>query len=177
MFWQNCMTPATRNAVLNMLNFESSEEPTQEQVWSKLASQKVDPSLGVKKDDSFSETAFKDIQQELINSLYRTHKELKQTDSCMQLESLRKIQRKCKKMLHKKVKFKTHHMSMAAPDVTPHDGLSLQETLQRRGDERKLILRREMDADVRGCPLFPLEIIQTNPFSDTFCGGEPRRGC
>ncbi|XP_014742361.1 PREDICTED: A-kinase anchor protein 17B-like isoform X6 [Sturnus vulgaris] len=541
MFWQNCMTPATRNAVLNMLNFESSEEPTQEQVWSKLASQKVDPSLGVKKDDSFSETAFKDIQQELINSLYRTHKELKppssdglpggdvcsssskgcgpllitvtqdgrvieplrgrhhpaldvvhvqtvseeddgkkqkvyetdefihyllnyyqtphyarvclepktsanksrwkrvvsddgsgfdisfsnkhgqhfrevspvqhlhkrncssdsnyrlvitlgelestdkvleseahrgklakklqvqrndslpidnlphaglnhslecttvthnkefkqedgrdegtvpygtcrsacrlkdlleeisdseyfretcggsvkraerryeeifsscnkgclparagerkllvyhknvalegqekeisqcnscsnfvheglarqcehklkksckrsssklryegkkserqsrekeknahkmkkkrkklssnllpdecgfsETDSCMQLESLRKIQRKCKKMLHKKVKFKTHHMSMAAPDVTPHDGLSLQETLQRRGDERKLILRREMDADVRGCPLFPLEIIQTNPFSDTFCGGEPRRGC
>ncbi|XP_023781810.1 A-kinase anchor protein 17B [Cyanistes caeruleus] len=100
-----------------------------------------------------------------------------ETDSCMQLESLRKIQRKCKKMLHKKVKFKTHHTSMAAPDVTPHDGSPLQETLQRRGDERKLMLRREMDADVRGCPLFPLEIIQTNPFSDTFCGGEPRRGC
>ncbi|NXO85040.1 AK17B protein, partial [Sitta europaea] len=100
-----------------------------------------------------------------------------ETDSCMQLESLRKIQRKCKKMLHKKVKFKTHHTSMAAPDVTPHDGSPLKETLQRRGDERKLLLRREMDADVRGCPLFPLEIIQTNPFSDTFCGGEPRRGC
>lgn len=45
------------------------------------------------------------------------------------------------------------------------------------GDERKLMLRREMDADVRGCPLFPLEIIQTNPCSDTFCGAEPRRGC
>jgi len=45
------------------------------------------------------------------------------------------------------------------------------------GDERKLILRREMDADERGCPLFPLEIIQTNPCSDTFCGAEPRRGC
>ncbi|XP_063026715.1 A-kinase anchor protein 17B-like isoform X2 [Melospiza melodia melodia] len=43
----------------------------------KLASQKVDPSLDVKKDNSFSETAFKDIQQELIHSLYRTHKELK----------------------------------------------------------------------------------------------------
>ncbi|KAM4768283.1 uncharacterized protein ACIQIH_012858 isoform 3-T5 [Cyanocitta cristata] len=143
----------------------------------KLASQKVDPSLGVKKDDSFSETAFKDIQQELISSLYHTHKELKQTDSCMQLGSLRKIQRKCKKMLHKKVKFKTLHTSMAAPDVTPHDGSPLQETLQRRGDERKLMLRREMDADVRGCPLFPLEIIQTNPCSDTFCGAEPRRGC
>lgn len=57
-----------------------------------------------------------------------------ETDSCMQLESLRKIQRKCKKMLHKKVKFKTHHTSMAAPDVTPHDGLPLQETLQRRGE-------------------------------------------
>ncbi|XP_077642645.1 uncharacterized protein LOC110480505 isoform X1 [Lonchura striata] len=154
----------------------------------KLASQKADPSLGVKKDNSFSETAFKDIQQELINSLYRTHKELKrkefkcpltqkETDSCMQLESLRKIQRKCKKMLHKKVKFKTHHISMAAPDVTPHEGSPLQETHQRRGDERKLMLRRQMDTDVRGCPLFPLEIIQTNPFSDTVCGGEPRRGC
>ncbi|NWV66876.1 AK17B protein, partial [Malurus elegans] len=100
-----------------------------------------------------------------------------ETDSCMQLESLRKIQRKCKKMLHKKVKFKTLHTSMAAPDVTPHDGSPLQETLQRRGDERKLMLRREMDADVRGCPLFPLEIIQTNPCPDTFCGAEPRRGC
>ncbi|XP_068268016.1 A-kinase anchor protein 17B-like isoform X2 [Nyctibius grandis] len=100
-----------------------------------------------------------------------------ETDSCTHLESLRKIQRKCKKMFHKKVKFKTLHATMAAPDVTPHDGSALQETLQRTGDERKLMLRREMDADVRGCPLFPLEIIQTNPCSDTFCGAEPRRGC
>ncbi|NXM49033.1 AK17B protein, partial [Gymnorhina tibicen] len=100
-----------------------------------------------------------------------------ETDSCMQLESLRKIQRKCKKMLHKKVKFKTLHTSMAASDVTPHDGSLLQETLQRRGGERKLMLTREMDADIRGCPLFPLEIIQTNPCSDTVCGAEPRRGC
>ncbi|KAM7094616.1 A-kinase anchor protein 17B-like isoform 2-T2 [Ciconia maguari] len=100
-----------------------------------------------------------------------------ETDSCMQLESLRKIQRKCKKMFHNKVKLKTLHTAMAAPDVTPRDGLPLQETLQRTGDERKLMLRREMDADVRGCPLFPLEIIQTNPCSDTFCGAEPRRGC
>ncbi|KFP69440.1 A-kinase anchor protein 17B, partial [Acanthisitta chloris] len=98
-------------------------------------------------------------------------------DSCRQLESLRKIQRKCKKMFHKKVKFKTLHSAMAAPDVTSRDGSPLQETLQRRGEERKLMLRREMDADVRGCPLFPLEIIQTNPCSDTFCGTEPRRGC
>uniref|UniRef100_A0A8C0HLH6 A-kinase anchor protein 17B n=1 Tax=Buteo japonicus TaxID=224669 RepID=A0A8C0HLH6_9AVES len=98
-------------------------------------------------------------------------------DSCTQLESLRKIQRKCKKMFHKKVKFKTLHTTMTAPDVTPRDGSPLQETLQRTGDERKLMLRREMDADVRGCPLFPLEIIQTNPCSDTFCGAEPRRGC
>ncbi|XP_075619643.1 A-kinase anchor protein 17B isoform X2 [Balearica regulorum gibbericeps] len=100
-----------------------------------------------------------------------------ETDSCMQLESLRKIQRKCKKIFRNKVKFKTLHTAMAAPDVTPHDGSPLQDTLQRTGDERKLMLRREMDADVRGCPLFPLEIIQTNPCSDTFCGAEPRRGC
>ncbi|KAM9274095.1 A-kinase anchor protein 17B-like [Morus bassanus] len=98
-------------------------------------------------------------------------------DSCMQLESLRKIQRKCTKMFHSKVKFKTLHTAMTAPDVTPCDGSPLQETLQRTGDERKLMLRREMDADARGCQLFPLEIIQTNPCSDTFCGAEPRRGC
>ncbi|NWH67309.1 AK17B protein, partial [Geococcyx californianus] len=100
-----------------------------------------------------------------------------ETDSCVQLESLRKIQRKCKKMFHKKVKFKTLHTTVPTPDVTSCDGLPLQETLQRTGDEKKLMLRREMDADVRGCPLFPLEIIQTNPCSDTFCGTEPRRGC
>ncbi|NXB72576.1 AK17B protein, partial [Donacobius atricapilla] len=116
-------------------------------------------------------------QKKLSSDLLSDECGFSEMDSCMQLESLRKIQRKCKKMLHKKVKFKTHHTSMAAPDVTPHDGSPLQETVQRQGDERKLMLRREMDADVRGCPLFPLEIIQTNPLSDTFCGGEPRRGC
>ncbi|NXJ03232.1 AK17B protein, partial [Odontophorus gujanensis] len=100
-----------------------------------------------------------------------------ETESCVQLESLRKIQRKCNKALHNKVKFKTLHAVMAAPDITASDRSPLQETLQSTGDERKLILRREMDADVRGCPLFPLEIIQTNPCSDTFCGAEPRRGC
>ncbi|NWI67822.1 AK17B protein, partial [Todus mexicanus] len=96
-----------------------------------------------------------------------------ETDSCVQLESLRKIQRKCKKMFHKK----TLHTVVAAPDVTPRGGSPLQETFQRTGNERKLMLRREMDADGRGYPLFPLEIIQTNPCSDTFCGAEPRRGC
>ncbi|NWX03212.1 AK17B protein, partial [Caloenas nicobarica] len=100
-----------------------------------------------------------------------------EVDSCMQLESLRKIQRKCKKMFQNKVKFKSLHTAMAAPDVTPHDGSPLQETFQRTGDERKLMLRREMDADVRGCPPFPLEVIQTNPCSDTFCEAELRRGC
>ncbi|KFQ29603.1 A-kinase anchor protein 17B, partial [Mesitornis unicolor] len=98
-------------------------------------------------------------------------------DNCMQLESLRKMQRKCKKMLHDKVKFKTLPPATTVPDVTPRGGSPLQETLQRAGDERKLMLRREMDADVRGCPRFPLEMIQTNPCSDTFCGAEPRRGC
>lgn len=58
-----------------------------------------------------------------------------ETDSCVQLESLRKIQRKCKKMLHNKVKFKTLHTTMAAPDVTPHDGSPLQATLQRTGEK------------------------------------------
>lgn len=100
-----------------------------------------------------------------------------ETESCIQLESLRKIQRKCNKAFHNKVKFKTLHAGTAAPGITTSDCFPLQETLWHTGDERKLILRREMDADERGCPLFPLEIIQTNPCSDTFCGAEPRRGC
>ncbi|NXE75647.1 AK17B protein, partial [Cochlearius cochlearius] len=116
-------------------------------------------------------------QKKLSSNLLSDECGFSETDNCMQLESLRKLQRKCKKMLHNKVKFKTLHTAMAGPDVTPHDGSPLQETLQGTGDERKLMLRREMDADVRGCPLFPLEIIQTNPCSDTFCGAEPRRGC
>ncbi|NXT54865.1 AK17B protein, partial [Pluvianellus socialis] len=100
-----------------------------------------------------------------------------ETDTCMQLESLRKIQRKCSKMLHNKMKFKALHTAVEERDVTPHGGSPLQETPLRTGGERTLMLKREMDADVRGCPLFPLEIIQTNPRSDTFCGAEPRRGC
>ncbi|NXX10660.1 AK17B protein, partial [Podargus strigoides] len=116
-------------------------------------------------------------RKKLSSNVFSDECGFSETSSCMQLESLRKIQRKCKKMFHKNVKFKTLHTTMAAPDVTPHDGSPLQETLQGTGDERKLMLRREMDADVRGCPLFPLEIIQTNPCSDTFCGAEPRRGC
>ncbi|NXN43333.1 AK17B protein, partial [Rhinoptilus africanus] len=116
-------------------------------------------------------------QKELSSNLLSDECGFSETDAGMQMESLRKIQRKCKKMLHNKVKCKTFHAAMTAPDVASHDGLPLQEILQRTGDERKLMLRREMDADVRGCPLFPLEIIQTNPCSDTFCGAEPRRGC
>ncbi|NXK26146.1 AK17B protein, partial [Arenaria interpres] len=116
-------------------------------------------------------------RKKLSSNLLSDECDFSETDTCVQLESLRKIQRKCKKMLHNKVKLKTLHTAMAAPDVTHRGGSPLQETLQRTGDERKLILRREMDADVRGCPLFPLEIIQTNPCSDTFCGAEPRRGC
>ncbi|NXU52732.1 AK17B protein, partial [Turnix velox] len=100
-----------------------------------------------------------------------------ETDTCIQLESLREIQKTCKKMLHNKVKCKTLHAAVGAPDVTPHDGSPLQETLHRTGDERKFMLRRETAADVRGCPRFPLERIQANPCSDTFCGAEPRRGC
>ncbi|NWW87897.1 AK17B protein, partial [Rhynochetos jubatus] len=100
-----------------------------------------------------------------------------ETDSCTQLESLRKIQRRCKKMFHNKVKFQTLDSAVAAQDVSPCDGSPLQESLQRTGDEKRLMLRREMDADGRGCPVFPLEIIQTNPCSDAFCGAEPRRGC
>ncbi|RMC08122.1 hypothetical protein DUI87_15154 [Hirundo rustica rustica] len=73
-------------------------------------------------------------QKKLSSNLLSDECGFSEMDSCMQLESLRKIQRKCKKMLHKKVKFKTHHTSMAASDVTPYDGLPLQDTFQRRGE-------------------------------------------
>ncbi|NXN20464.1 AK17B protein, partial [Nycticryphes semicollaris] len=116
-------------------------------------------------------------RKKLSSNLLSDECDFSETDTCVQLESLRNIQRKCKKMLHNKVKLKTLHTAMMAPDVTPQDGSPLQETLQKTGDERKLIMRREMDADVRGCPLFPLEVIQTSPCSDTFCGAELRRGC
>ncbi|NXY75089.1 AK17B protein, partial [Glareola pratincola] len=116
-------------------------------------------------------------RKKLSSNLFSDECGFSETDTCMQMESLRKTERKCKEMLHNKVKFKTFHAAVTAPDVAPHDDLSLQEILQRTGGERKLMLRREMDADVRGCPLFPLEIIQTTPCSDTFCGAEPRRGC
>ncbi|KAI6078121.1 A-kinase anchor protein 17B [Aix galericulata] len=53
-----------------------------------------------------------------------------EADSCIQLESLRKIQRKCNKAFHNKVKFKTLHTAVAAPDITASDGSPLQETLQ-----------------------------------------------
>lgn len=134
-------------------------------------------SEGQSREEERNARTVKKKRKKLSSNLFSDECGFSETDSCMQLESLRKIQRKCKKMFHNKVKFKTLHTTMAAPDVTPHDGSPLQEALQRTGDERKLMLRREMDADVRGCPLFPLEIIQTNPCSDTFCGAEPRRGC
>lgn len=76
-------------------------------------------------------------QKKLSSNLLSDECGFSEMDSCMQLESLRKIQRKCKKMLHKKVKFKTHHTSMAAPDVTPHDGSPLQETFWRRGERER----------------------------------------
>ncbi|NXS60117.1 AK17B protein, partial [Brachypteracias leptosomus] len=129
------------------------------------------------REDERNALKVKKKRKKLSSNLLSDECGFSETDSCMQLESLRKIQRKCKKMFHKKVKFKTLHSAMAAPDVTSHGGSPLRETLQRTGDERKLMLRREMDAEVRGCPLFPLEIIQTSPCSDTFCGAEPRRGC
>ncbi|NWI22925.1 AK17B protein, partial [Sula dactylatra] len=129
------------------------------------------------REEERNDRKMKTKRKKLSSNLLSDECGFSEMDSCMQLESLRKIQRKCTKMFHSKVKFKTLHTAMAAPDVTPCDGLPLQETLQRTGDERKLMLRREMDADARGCQLFPLEIIQTNPCSDTFCGAEPRRGC
>ncbi|NXN68491.1 AK17B protein, partial [Himantopus himantopus] len=129
------------------------------------------------REDERNAHKMKKKRKKLSSNLLSDECGFSEADTCMQLESFRKIQRKCKKMLHDKVKFKTVHTAMAAPDITPHDASPLQETLQSTGDERKLMLRRQMDADVGGCPLFPLEIIQTNPCSDTFCGVEPRRGC
>ncbi|KAM7161209.1 A-kinase anchor protein 17B-like isoform 2-T3 [Macrochelys suwanniensis] len=75
-------------------------------------------------------------------------------DSWRQLESLKKIQRKCSKMFHHKMKFKTLRvMAGASKDAIHADASLLQGSRQRAGDERKLTLRKEMDADVGGCPV------------------------
>ncbi|KAM9127307.1 A-kinase anchor protein 17B-like [Pangshura tecta] len=75
-------------------------------------------------------------------------------DSWRQLDSLKKIQRKCSKMFHHKMKFKTLHMMAAASKDAIHaDASLLQRSRQRAGDERKLTLRKEMDAGVGGCPV------------------------
>uniref|UniRef100_A0A8C8R7J8 A-kinase anchor protein 17B n=1 Tax=Pelusios castaneus TaxID=367368 RepID=A0A8C8R7J8_9SAUR len=100
-----------------------------------------------------------------------------ETDSWRQLESLRKIQRKCSKMFRHKMKFKTLHvMAAASKDAIHADASLLQGSGQRAGYEKKLMLRKEMTAD-GGCPLFPVEIIQTNPCSDAVCGAESKREC
>lgn len=57
-----------------------------------------------------------------------------ETESCIQLESLRKIQRKCNKAFHNKVKFKTLHAGTAAPGITTSDCFPLQETLWHTGE-------------------------------------------
>ncbi|XP_039344482.1 A-kinase anchor protein 17B isoform X2 [Mauremys reevesii] len=75
-------------------------------------------------------------------------------ESWRQLESLKKIQRKCSKMFRHKMKFKTLHvMAAASKDAIHADASPLQRSRQRAGDERKLTLRKEMDADVGGCPV------------------------
>lgn len=40
-----------------------------------------------------------------------------------------------------------------------------------------LLLRREVEADSEGWPLFPVEIIETNPYPESVCGAEHGRGC
>lgn len=59
---------------------------------------------------------------------------ISETESCIQLESLRKIQRKCNKAFHNKVKFKTLHAGTAAPGITTSDCFPLQETLWHTGE-------------------------------------------
>ncbi|NXC48875.1 AK17B protein, partial [Penelope pileata] len=129
------------------------------------------------REEDINTCKMKKQRKKLSSNLLSDECSFSEMDSCMHLESLRKIQRKCNKAFHNKVKLKTLHTVMAVPDIATSDCLLLQKTEQSTGDERKLILRREMDADVRGYPLFPLEIIQTNPCSDAFYGAESRRGC
>lgn len=74
-------------------------------------------------------------RKKLTSSLLSDECGFSEMDSCMQLGSLRKIQRKCKNMFHKKVKFRTLDTTVAGPDVTPHGASPLQETLQRTGEK------------------------------------------
>ncbi|XP_019377165.1 PREDICTED: A-kinase anchor protein 17B [Gavialis gangeticus] len=103
-----------------------------------------------------------------------------ETDGCRQLATLKKTQRKCNKIVHHKMKLKTlHTVTAVSKDAVSPDASALQGSHQKAGEERKLILRKEMDSNsaVRGFPPFPVEMIETNPCADTVCEAEPSRGC
>ncbi|XP_054852338.1 A-kinase anchor protein 17B-like [Eublepharis macularius] len=95
-----------------------------------------------------------------------------EANHCGELESLSKIQRKCSKIFHHKMKCKAFHAmteEVKAKDVVHLDASLLREPHQEAGN---LLLRREVEADSDEWPLFPVEIIQTNPYPDSFCGAE-----
>ncbi|XP_066496241.1 A-kinase anchor protein 17B-like [Tiliqua scincoides] len=99
------------------------------------------------------------------------------TNHCRELESLGKVQRKCSKVLHHKMKCKTLHTVtgvVKAKDAIHLGAFQLQEAHPEAGD---LLLRREVEADSERWALFPVEIIQTSPYSESICGAELGRGC
>ncbi|XP_044283121.1 A-kinase anchor protein 17B-like isoform X2 [Varanus komodoensis] len=112
------------------------------------------------------------------NSLLDAEPHFLKTNHCGELESLGRMQRKCSKMFHHhKMKCKTFHGtggSVKAKDAIHLSASQLQEAHQEAGG---LLLRREVEADSKGWPLFPVEIIQTNPCSESVCGAELGRGC
>ncbi|XP_053129849.1 A-kinase anchor protein 17B-like isoform X2 [Hemicordylus capensis] len=99
------------------------------------------------------------------------------TNHCGELESLGKMQRKCSKMLHHKMKCKKLHATtrgVKAKDAMHLGASQFQEAHQEAGGLR---LRREAEADSEGWPLFPVELVQTSPYPESICGAELRRGC
>ncbi|KAH0630857.1 hypothetical protein JD844_004164 [Phrynosoma platyrhinos] len=99
------------------------------------------------------------------------------TNHCEDVESLGKIQRKCSKMFHHKMKCKTFHAiggAVKSKDVIHLNASQLQEAHQEADD---LLLRRDVEASSEGWPLFPVEIIQTNPYPGAVCEVDFGRGC
>ncbi|XP_060106285.1 A-kinase anchor protein 17B-like isoform X2 [Heteronotia binoei] len=97
------------------------------------------------------------------NCLRDNEPQFLEANHCGELESLSKIQRKCSKILHHKMKCKTLHAmaeEVKARDVIHLSDSQLQEPHQQAGN---LLLRREVETDSDEWPLFPVEIDKSIP--------------
>ncbi|XP_042334343.1 A-kinase anchor protein 17B-like isoform X2 [Sceloporus undulatus] len=99
------------------------------------------------------------------------------TNHCEDMESLGKIQRKCSKMFHHKMKCKTFNDIGGAVKAKDAIHLSASKLQEAHEEAEDLLLRRNVEATSEGWPLFPVEIIRTSPYPEAVCEVEFGRGC